>query len=88
MRFEFEKTGQHQGVGTLFINGEKVMVFCKAGKHRSATTSSFILAGLGHSATEAIKIVEAGRDAVEIKETHRRAICDFEQVWCKRNPQG
>ena len=67
--------------------GHKVMAFCKAGKHRSATMSACILVGLGHPADEAIKIVEAGREEAEIKETHRQAIHKFEETWRKRNTQ-
>ena len=68
-------------------NGGEVMVFCKAGKHRSATMASCILVGLGNSADEAIKIVEAGRPEVEIKETHRQTIVKFEQTWRGIHPQ-
>ena len=68
-------------------NGDKVMVFCKAGKHRSATMTSCILVGLGHSADEAIKIVEAGRSEAEIKETHRKTIQKFERHWKEQHPQ-
>lgn len=62
-------------------NGRKVMVFCKAGKHRSVTMAACVLVGLGHTTNEAIKIVEAGRPEVEIKETHREAIQKFEKSW-------
>ncbi len=62
-------------------NGGKVMVFCKAGKHRSATMTACVLVGLGHSTDEAIKIVEAGREQADIKETHRKTIEKFEQAW-------
>ena len=66
-------------------DGHKVMVFCKAGKHRSATMASCVLVGLGYSTGEAIKIVEAGRKEAEIKETHRKTIRNFEQTWRKRH---
>lgn len=62
-------------------NGDKVMVFCKAGKHRSATMTACVLVGLGHTTDEAIKIVEAGRSEAEIKETHRETIHKFEEAW-------
>jgi hypothetical protein len=68
-------------------NGEKVMVFCKSGVHRSATMSACILVGLGHPADEAIEIVEKGRSHVEIKETHRQTIYNFEKTWQERHPQ-
>lgn len=66
-------------------NGDKVMVFCKAGKHRSATMTACVLVGLGHTTDEAIKIVESGRKQAEIKETHRERIRKFEQTWTAVN---
>lgn len=72
--------GVEPAVATI-KNGDKVMVFCKAGKHRSATMTSCILVGLGHSPDEAIKIVEAGRSEVEINQTHRDVIVKFEKTW-------
>lgn len=68
-------------------NGGKVMVFCKAGKHRSAAMTSCILVGLGHTTDEAIKIVEDARSQVEIREAIRQTIHNFEQVWQARHPQ-
>ena len=62
-------------------DGHKVMVFCKAGKHRSATMTACVLVGLGHPTDEAIKIVEAGRTEAEIKETHIQTIRKFEEAW-------
>ncbi len=66
-------------------NGSKVMVFCKAGKHRSATMTACVLVGLGHTTDEAIKIVEAGRPEAEIKETHRETMQKFEKSWAAIN---
>ena len=65
-------------------NGRKVMVYCKAGRHRSATMTACILVGLGHPADEAIAIVRAGRDEVHINATHSEAIHKFEQTWKAR----
>ena len=79
--------GVEPAVSTI-QNGSKVMVFCKAGMHRSATMTSCILVALGHPADEAITIVETGRPKVDIKEPHRKAIHKFEQTWHKRNSQG
>ena len=67
-------------------NGGNVMVFCKAGRHRSAAMTSCILVGLGHTTDEAIKIVEDARPEVEIREAIRQTIYNFEQVW-KAPPQ-
>jgi len=79
--------GVEPAVSTIH-NGGKVVVFCKAGMHRSATMTACILVGLGHPTDEAIKIVEAGRDKAEIKETHRKTIQNFEQTWKERHPQS
>lgn len=73
---------------TTIQNDGKVMVFCKAGMHRSATMSACVLVGLGHSSDEAIKIVEAGREKAEIKETHRKTIQKFEQTWIAKHGNG
>ena len=84
----FYPTGQIlKGVETAVSaigNGHKVMVYCKAGRHRSATMTACVLVGLGHPADEAITIVRAGRDAVEINEAHSKAIHKFEQTWKAR----
>jgi protein tyrosine phosphatase (PTP) superfamily phosphohydrolase (DUF442 family) len=61
--------------------GDGVMVFCKAGKHRSATLTACVLVGMGHSADEAISIVEKARPGAEIKEAHRKRIESFEKEW-------
>ena len=61
--------------------GDGVMVFCKAGKHRSATLTACILVGMGHSADEAIRMVEQGRPEAEFKTAHRQRIQSFEKVW-------
>ena len=42
-----------------FENGEKVMVFCKSGRHRSVTTACCILIGQGYRGEEAISLVES-----------------------------
>lgn len=79
--------GVEPAVATI-QNGDKVMIFCKAGKHRSATMTSCILVGLGHTVAEAIEIVETGRSKADIKDTHRKAIEKFEQTWHEKHPQG
>lgn len=61
--------------------GEGVMVFCKAGKHRSATLTACILVGMGHSADEAMRMVEEARSQAEFKAAHQRRIRSFEQEW-------
>lgn len=61
--------------------GKGVMVFCKAGKHRSATMTACVLVGMGHTADEAIQIVEQGRQQAEFKPAHIARIKSFEEVW-------
>ena len=68
-------------------NGHKVLIYCKAGRHRSATMTACVLVGLGHPADEAITIVRAGRDKVHINTAHSNAIHKFEQTWKERHPQ-
>lgn len=64
--------------------GEGVMVFCKAGKHRSATLTACILVGMGHSADEAMRIVSEARPKAEFKTAHRNRIESFEKQWRAR----
>ena len=67
--------------------GEGVMVFCKAGKHRSATLTACVLVGMGHPADEAIQMVQQGRDKADFNDSHRQAVREFEQKWRQRHPQ-
>jgi protein tyrosine phosphatase (PTP) superfamily phosphohydrolase (DUF442 family) len=61
--------------------GDGVMVFCKAGKHRSATLTACILVGMGHSADESMRMVDEARPQAEFKAAHQRRIRSFEKVW-------
>ena len=64
-----------------FENGEKVMVFCKSGRHRSAATSCCILIGQGYTADDAIKLVESKRSEADLNPPIRKRIEEFEQEW-------
>lgn len=64
--------------------GDGVMVFCKAGKHRSATMTACILVGMGYSAEEAIRTVEENRAEADFKASHRERIKSFEATWRER----
>jgi protein tyrosine phosphatase (PTP) superfamily phosphohydrolase (DUF442 family) len=66
--------------------GEGVMVFCKAGKHRSATLTACILVGLGYPADDAIRTVEQARSKADFKDSHRQRIRSFEQLWREKHP--
>lgn len=64
-----------------FENGEKVMVFCKSGRHRSVTTACCILIGQGYGAAEAINLVESKRSQADLNDALRKRIKTFEQAW-------
>ena len=66
---------------------EGVMVFCKAGKHRSATLTACILVGVGHPADEAIRMVQQGREKSDFNDHHRKTVHEFEQAWRQKHPE-
>ena len=68
-----------------FENGEKVMVFCKSGRHRSVTTACCILVGRGYGAEEAIDLVESKRPQADLNDALRMRIKSFEQAWLERS---
>jgi protein-tyrosine phosphatase len=68
-----------------FDRGEKVMVFCKSGRHRSVTTSCCILVAQGYTADEAIELVESKRSESDLNPALRQRIVDFENVWLEQN---
>jgi protein-tyrosine phosphatase len=67
-----------------FERGEKVMVFCKSGRHRSAATSCCILIGRGYRAEEAMELVESKRSEADLNPAIRKRIERFEQEWRQR----
>jgi len=68
-----------------FDDGEKVMVFCKSGRHRSVTTACCILVGQGYGAEEAISLVESKRPQADLNDALRKRIKSFEQAWREKN---
>ena len=62
--------------------GEKVLVHCKAGVHRSVAMACCVLIGVGYTAEEAMRLVK-DRRAVADPDTWyiRRRILRFEQQW-------
>ena len=68
-----------------FENGEKVMVFCKSGRHRSVTTACCILVGRGYEAEEAISLVESKRPQADLNDALRMRIKSFEQAWLEQS---
>ena len=67
-----------------FERSEKVMVFCKSGRHRSAATSCCILIGRGYGAEEAMELVERRRSEADLNPAIRKRIERFEQEWQQR----
>jgi protein-tyrosine phosphatase len=67
-----------------FVRGEKVMVFCKSGRHRSAATSCCIMIGRGYGAEEAMELVESKRSEADLNPAIRKRIERFEQEWRQR----
>jgi protein-tyrosine phosphatase len=64
-----------------FERGEKVMVFCKSGRHRSAATSACILIGQGYRADDAMELVESKRSEADLNPSIRQRIERFEEEW-------
>ena len=62
--------------------GEKVMVYCKGGVHRSVVMACCILISQGCSADEAIRLVRQKRPVSRPEDGHyRKVIEDFEAAW-------
>ena len=63
---------------------EKVLVFCKSGRHRSVTTACCILVGQGYTSEEAISLVESRRPQADLNGALRKRIETFEQAWLEQ----
>ncbi len=62
--------------------GEKILTHCAAGVHRSVAMASSILIGMGHSADEAMAMVERGRAVADPHAVYiERQIRRFEMCW-------
>lgn len=68
-----------------FEGGEKVMVFCKSGRHRSVTTACCILVGQGYASADAIELVESKRPQADLNEALVKRIETFEKTWHEGN---
>ena len=66
--------------------GEDVMVFCRAGMHRSATLTACILAAQDYSPDAAIRLVLEKRSRAHFNESHRQKIKRFAEQWRQRHP--
>ena len=62
--------------------GEKVLVHCKAGVHRSVAMACCVLIGLGHTAEEAMCLVKDRRAVADPDVWYiRQRILKFERQW-------
>jgi hypothetical protein len=62
--------------------GEKVLVHCKAGVHRSVAMACCVLIGAGYTAETAMRLVKERRAAADPNAWYiRRRILRFEQEW-------
>ena len=78
-----------QAAGEAIAKGEKVMVYCKAGVHRSATMACCILISQGNTTEQAIQTVKAKRPKAKPEDAHyKKVIQEFERAWIAANPDS
>jgi hypothetical protein len=66
--------------------GDRVLVFCQGGRHRSVAMASCILIGLGYPAGEAMQLISSKREAADPYAWHiQRQIGRFEARWLQQN---
>ena len=69
--------------------GDKVLVYCREGRHRSVAMTSCILIGQGLSADEAMQLVKARRPVADPYAPHIESqIRAFAEMWQGRNQQS
>ena len=69
----------------VISRGGRVLVYCRAGRHRSVAMACCILIGLGMTADEAMHVVVAGRPVADPHAPHiERRIRAFELDWLLR----
>ncbi len=67
-------------------NGQRVLVFCEAGRRRSAAMASCILVGQGYTAAEAMELLKSKRPAADPYAWHiQRQIKKFEAYWLTKH---
>ena len=70
----------------VFEDGEKVLVYCKAGVHRSAAMACCILISQGYSAEEAMAWVKERRPVADpYDDKFKKRILKFEDAWNAKN---
>lgn len=69
----------------IMNRGGRVLVYCRAGRHRSVAMASCILIGVGMTADDAMHLVVARRPIADPHAPHiERRIRAFEQDWLAR----
>ncbi len=67
-------------------DGQRVLVFCEAGRRRSAAMASCILVGQGYTAEEAMKLLKNKRSVADPYAWHiQRQIKRFEAFWLSKH---
>jgi hypothetical protein len=75
-----------RAAGETIAKGDNVMVYCKMGRHRSATMACCILVSQGYTADEAIQKVREKRPVARPDHaSFRRVIRKFEKEWLAAN---
>jgi len=65
--------------------GERVMMYCKQGKHRSVAMACCLLIAQGYSADDAMLLVKQRRSTADPQARHiRQRIKKFEKYWRKK----
>ncbi len=61
---------------------ESILVYCRAGRHRSVAMAAAVLIGQGNSADEAMQLISLNRSKADPYAWHiQRRIRKFEEVW-------
>lgn len=67
-------------------NKEKVLVFCKQGRHRSIIMSAAILIAMGYSSEQASELLIGGRTVADPRRWYVRSqIKGFEKYWRRKH---
>jgi hypothetical protein len=78
-----------RAAGETIAKGDRVMVYCKVGRHRSATMACCILVSQGFTADEAIQKVREKRPVARPDHaSFKRVIKKFEREWMAANPNS
>jgi protein tyrosine phosphatase (PTP) superfamily phosphohydrolase (DUF442 family) len=69
--------------------GHRVLVHCRAGRHRSVALACAVLIGMGYTALDAMKLVKEKREVADPYAWYiQRRIQRFEGYWRERGPES